>query len=252
MPTREQPKTEQQHQPSPIKKPSRTIPHLTRLLLFVRAGGRCEFDGCNKYLLRHNLTRLEGNFAQIAHIVAFSQQGPRRTQRHAPEKLNDPGNLMLLCPECHKLIDDYPERYTVKTLKEYKRRHEEPIYQLTGTKPDYQTTVVILKANIGAQAVDISEGEIQEAIAPHYPDGEEVVIDLTTIPDGEDASFWGSATRAIQQNAQRLYTPRLNAKTTHHISLFALAPIPLLTYLGSQLSNKIPVDLYQRHRDTED
>jgi cold shock CspA family protein len=87
---------------------------------------------------------------------------------------------------------------------------------------------------------------------PHYPDGEEVVIDLTTIPNGEDASFWGSATRAVQQNAQRLYTPRLNAKTTHHISLFALAPIPLRTYLGSQLSNKIPVDLYQRHRDTED
>jgi hypothetical protein len=235
-----------------VSLPSRDIPPLTRLLLAVRAGGRCEFDGCNKYLFRHSLTRLAGNFAQIAHIVAFSQQGPRRTQRHAPEKLNDPGNLMLLCPECHKLIDDHPERFTVKTLKEYKRRHEERIAQLTGTKPDYQTTVVILKANIGGHTVDISEGEIQEAIAPHYPDGDEVVIDLTTIPDGEDASFWENGERTIQQHVQRLYAPRLSAKSTHHISLFALAPIPLLTHLGSQLSNKIPVDLYQRHRDTED
>ena len=246
-------KTHREGPPRPIvSPPSREIRPLTRLLLFVRAGVRCEFDGCNKYLLRHSLTRLAGNFAQVAHIVAFSQQGPRRTQRYAPEKLNDPGNLMLLCPECHKLIDDHPERFSVKTLKEYKRRHEERIYQLTGTKPDYRTTVVILKANIGGHAVDISEGEIQEAIAPHYPDDDEAVIDLTTIPDGEDASFWENGERAIQQQVQRLYAPRINAKSTHHISLFALAPIPLLTYLGSQLSNKIPVDLYQRHRDTED
>lgn len=34
-------------------------------------------------------------------------------------------------------------------------------------------------------------------------------------------------------------------------SVFALAPIPLLAYLGSRLTSKIPVDLYQRHRDKE-
>src|SRR6266498_333275 len=230
MPSRQRPNIEGQSLPilTPL---SRAIPPLTRLVLFVRAGGCCEFDGCNKYLLRHRLTKLAGNFAQIAHIVAFSPEGPRGTRTISAEKLNDPSNLMLLCPECHKLIDDHPERYTVKTLKEYKRRHEKRISQLTKTKPDYQTTVVMLKANIGAQAVDISEGEIQEAIAPRYPDDEEVVIDLTTIPDGEDTPFWENGARAIQQQIQRLYAPRINTKSAHHISLFALAPIPLMTYL---------------------
>jgi len=155
MPSRQKAKTEAQTLPIVVL-PSRKIPELTRLVLFVRAGGRCEFDGCNKYLLRHNLTKLQGNFAQIAHIVAFSPEGPHGTRTMSPDKLNDPANLMLLCPECHKLIDDRPERYTVKTLKEYKRRHEKRISQLTDAKPDYQTTVVMLKANIGAQAVDIS------------------------------------------------------------------------------------------------
>ena len=44
----------------------------------------------------------------------------------------------------------------------------------------------------------------------------------------------------------------MDVHETRHISLFALAPIPLLVYLGSQLSNKVPVDVFQRHRDTED
>ena len=44
----------------------------------------------------------------------------------------------------------------------------------------------------------------------------------------------------------------MDVHDTRHISLFALAPIPLLIYLGGQLSNKVPVDVFQRHRDTED
>src|SRR5438094_9912673 len=49
----------------------RRIPDLTRLLLFVRAGGRCEFDGCPRYLMEHPVTLTEGNLAQVAHVVAF-------------------------------------------------------------------------------------------------------------------------------------------------------------------------------------
>lgn len=242
-------------EPSPtlpvVKPPSRAISQRSRLILYVRAGGRCEFDGCNRYLLRHTFTRTEGNFAEMAHIYAFRPEGPRGREGFPENKLNDPSNLMLLCGECHKLIDDNPKRYTVKTLKQYKSRHEDRIYRLTGTKPDYQTTVLIFKANIGAQAVDISEAEIQEAIAPRYPDDGQALIDLTSIPDGEDTPFWENAARAIKQCTDRLYAPRVGTQPPHHISLFALAPIPLLTCLGSLLSNKIPVDLFQRHRDTE-
>lgn len=238
--------------PSPVSRVlSRRISPLTRLLLFVRAGGRCEFDGHNKYLLRHSLTLTEGNFAQMAHIVAFSPQGPRGTKRRSAKDLNSVGNFMLLCPECHKLIDTLPSQYTVKTLRSFKQRHEDRIYRLTSTRPDYQTRVVILKSMIGAQAVDISPGEIQEAIAPRYPDPEPLLIDLTTIPDGDDSAFWENAKRAIAQSCARLYAARMDGPPLRHVSLFALAPIPLLVYLGSQLSSKIPVEFYQRHRDKE-
>ena len=80
----------------------------TRVLLFTRAGGRCEFASCNRYLLDHPVTHQAGNFAEMAHIVAFHPGGPRGAAELTSAERNDVANLMLLCPTCHKLIDDHP------------------------------------------------------------------------------------------------------------------------------------------------
>jgi hypothetical protein len=231
---------------------SRGIRDLTRLLLFVRAGGRCEFDGCNDYLLEHPLTLTSGNFAQMAHIVAFREEGPRGKSAVRPTYINDVGNLMLLCPQCHKLIDDHPDQYPVPVLEKYKQVHEDRICHVTGLGPDLKTTVVQLKARIAGQTVAIPVAQVTKAVAPRYPtDAKGHLIDLTAI-NAEGKAFINEACQLIRQRIERLYEPGMDVHETRHISLFALAPIPLLIYLGSQLSNKVPVDVFQRHRDTED
>ena len=237
---------------SPVVRVTRAIKPLTRLMLFVRAGGRCEFDGCNRFLLEHHLTLTEGNFSQVAHIVAFSQDGPRGDNARRPKNVNDMTNLMLLCPACHKLIDDNPEKYPVPVLEGYKRRHEERIHHLTGLGPDLKTTIVQFKTRIAGQTVTIPIMQVMKAITPRYPlDAKGYVIDLTAF-ENDGADFIATARREIEQKIARLYEPGLDLAETRHISLFALAPIPLLMFLGSRLSNKIEADLYQRHRDTED
>ena len=76
----------------------RQIKDTTKLRLFVVAGGRCEFDGCNQYLMDHHLTHDRGNFGEMAHIVAFRPEGPRGTNAARPVDINEPDNVMLLCP----------------------------------------------------------------------------------------------------------------------------------------------------------
>lgn len=236
---------------SPVTRVTRDIPAPTRIALFVRAGGRCEFDGCNRYLLEHHLTLKEGNFAQMAHIVAFSLDGPRGKNRR-PQNISDLANLMLVCHPCHKLIDDNPETYPVPVLEGYKQRHEERIHHLTGLGPDLKTTIVQLRCRIAGQTVAIPLPQIMKAITPRYPlDKKGCVIDLTAI-DNDGADFIKVAQHEINQKIERLYENGMDLAQTQHISLFAMAPIPLLMFLGSQLSNKVEVDLYQRHRDTED
>lgn len=233
--------------------PSRKIKESTKLILFVRAGGRCEFDGCNEYLLRHPLTQDEGNFGQMAHIVAFKREGPRGRTSLRPQDINNVDNLMLLCPHCHKLVDkERPQDYTRETLERYKRDHESRIFTLTATKADRKTTVVQLKSRIGGQSVAIPAADVRQAVSPRYPDDPRgFIIDLTPMRT-EDNNFLQAAASTINTEVQRLYAPGMEVETTRHISLFALAPIPLLIHLGRQLSSKVPVDPYQRHRDTED
>jgi hypothetical protein len=229
----------------------RQIKDLVRLQLFVRAGGRCEFDGCNEYLLENALTLTRGNFAQMAHIVAFSEDGPRGRSGPRPSDMNDVDNLMLLCPRDHKEIDDNPGDYTRATLEGHKAKHEERIRHVTGLGPSRKTAVLLFKALIGGQTVTIPFDQVAEATSPRYPtDRNPMTIDLTAIPDA-GAAFYETACATIKARVAALLGPEGEGTRAGHLSVFALGPIPLLVCLGRALSSKVPSDMYQRHRDTE-
>lgn len=232
---------------------SRTIPEKTRLMLAVLAGGRCEFAGCNGLLFEHHLTRRLGVFGQNAHIVAFGKAGPRASRKgRSSSKVHDISNLMLLCPPCHKQIDDDPASFPVEVLAQYKAAHEARIRLVTGLGPDMRTEIVQLKAQVAGQPVGIPAPHVYDAVAPRYPaDTQGWVIDLTEL-QCEDASFYASAERRIRHKVDQVFAAGVEVKGARHLSVFALAPIPVLILFGAVLGNKVAADVYQRHRDTEE
>ena len=239
-------------QPCPIVQLSRQPRADTRVLLFTQAGGRCEFDNCNRYLLTHHVTHQSGNFAQMAHIVAFRQAGPRGEAPLSSTERNDLSNLMLLCQQCHKLVDDNPDLYTVEALQEFKKDHEARIRMLTAAKADKQAAALVLTAVIGSSPVVIPCADMQSAIVPFYLDRREIhTIDLPSVTEARTEAYWRSNVETIRGNTQRFYAS-LGTTGVTNIAVFALAPIPLLVALGSCLSNKFPTSLFQRHRDTDD
>jgi hypothetical protein len=236
---------------SPIVSPSRTIPAKTTLFLYVQAGGRCEFDGCNKYLLEHYPTQMPGNFAEQAHIFAFNEGGPRGRRPERPKNVNDLSNLMLLCGECHHLVDVVrPADYPVEVLRRFKQDHEDRIYALTGLAKDRDTVPLVLKAQVAGRTMDISDEEMQRAVAPNYIlRRQKVEIDLTSIPDTVGDAYWDNARGTIDRKLDQLARVEPRPGRTLRVSVFAVAPIPLVAYLGSRLSDKQIVELYQRHRE---
>jgi hypothetical protein len=230
---------------------TRKVKPMVQLRLFVDAGGRCEYDGCNKYLLEHSLTLDPGNFAEMAHVVAFREDGPRGHEPR-PADINQLSNLMLLCAECHKLIDDRPDEHTRKQLESYKEAHETRIKLVTSLGPNRRTAVLEFKALIRGDAVAIPRDQIAEATAPRYPSTiKPYPLDLTGMSGPQNEPFYAAACQAIAHGLERFLGPGGEAASTGHVSAFALGPIPLLVCLGRQLSNKVPTDLFQRHRDTE-
>lgn len=233
--------------------PHRRIDDKVRMQLFARSAGRCEFSGCNEDLLQHPVTLKEGNFAEMAHIVAFKKAGPRGDEGKRPDDINSADNLMLLCQRCHKHVDDHPQEFPRARLEMFKREHEDRIAHVTAIGPERKTAVLSLTAPIGGKVVAISRNDVFNAVLPRYPASKGGIrIDLGDLAGGRETdAFYQVARDKIDRDVDRLFANEGEGERVGHVSVFGLAPIPLLVHLGSKLTNKVSADFYQRHRDTE-
>lgn len=238
---------------NPPVRAARRVPPLVTLALYASAGGCCQFRGCGDYLLEHAVTKRAGNFAEQAHIYAFSDAGPRGDEPGRPEEIHAFENLILLCAGCHKHIDDAPDDFPVELLRVFKHEHEERFRRAAKLSPDCEAVVLIVTAPIGGAKVVVPRGDVLNALAPLYPaDAQFAHIDLSDLTgEREGASFNEVACRKIDREVARLYDANGPLARVPRIALFALAPMPVLTYLGARLENKVPIHIFQRHRDTQ-
>ncbi len=172
---------------------ARGIPPMTRLFLYVQAAGRCEFDGCNEYLLEHFPTEAAGNFAEQAHIYAFNRAGARGRGRGRPDDINELSNLILLCGACHHLVDTRGDEYPVSVLRKFKRDHEDRIFELTELSKDRGTVPLVLKGRVAGRPVDVSDEQMQAAVGANYLRGGIPFTEVTPTYGGSVVSYLGSA-----------------------------------------------------------
>ncbi|MBO7231066.1 MAG: SAVED domain-containing protein [Bacteroidaceae bacterium] len=226
-----------------VKNISREIKPATERMLWGVSAGICEFNGCTNKLYSHHVTKEKVNLAEKAHIYAFSAGGKRPSLLRFSTKINDIDNLMLICERCHKLIDSEDTDYTAEQLLAMKKEHEQRIANVVTIKPDLQSEIVIFNANIANRAIKISDYAAKSAIIPeHYP-AREIPINLSpdlSLYDSED-NYWPiMATHLERQWLQ--YEQMIRDK---HISLFAVAPQPLLFKLGTLINRNYNVDVRQ-------
>lgn len=227
------------------------------LELWVRAGGRCEFRGCNTFLLQDELTTNNVKLANIAHIVARTKSGPRGDDILPIEHRNNIANLMLVCTKCHVLIDNknIVTQYPKEILQQYKNEHESRIQYITGLGIEHETVILRVIGNIRGDSVVVSNEEIRTAVLgngryPRYLGDERAIeIDLQSLPQEVNSDYWRTAIAKVDEVVKRLLSPALENNEISHLSIFALARIPILIHLGNTLGDKVVTDFYQRHRD---
>ena len=221
------------------------IPRATQDLLWLRAGGRCEFRGCNELLYEDSVTTDPINEANIAHIISWTENGPRGDKELSSKLATNIENLMLMCPDHNHLIDSRENigRYTVSVLQEMKREHERLIRELTGLKTQQPKQVIELKSMIHGQRPSITSREEVDALFPFYPKSEKIVIDVC---DHEDLEI---AKAVIKSEVEKHI---INNPINERYAAFIMAEIPLGCYLGYIIGDKIPVQTFQHFRDTED
>lgn len=225
---------------------------VTRQVIWARGAGRCYL--CSADLIGDLATgAVDANFGFIAHIVADSPTGPRGDPARSHALADDPSNLMLLCHTHHKAVDvDQVSDFLEERLLEIKRLHEARIAVQTAIRPERSTSVLRYAANVGQHRVMMPYQDVVAALLPERYPAERAAIDLamrgSALEDGEQA-FW----QAEAANLRRLFATRvrerIEAGEVHHLSVFALAPQPLLILLGSLIGDITPADVFQRYRE---
>ena len=233
--------------------PRKSIPEATRLQLWVKTAGRCEFKGCNIPVWYNGLTLSEGNFAEVAHIIGSSKDGPRGTEQ-SEELQVDFDNLMLLCQRCHKEIDNHPEKYPTELLRTWKQEHENRIEIQTSYPEDiHKSTVLLFSINIGDRTVPINIEAVRNAMFPKFPaDPKGIKIEEKDFDRMGTPEQWQIfAETKIKRRVLRYLDEGIDDIRIKHISLFGISPMPLLMYLGKCIGDTVPTDIYQSHRNIE-
>lgn len=140
----------------------------TRKILWARSGNRCAY--CFKQLVTAQ-NGVQINCGEECHIVSKRLNGPRHRNM---ECYDDYDNLILLCQEHHKMVDDFPDKYPEDKLKLLKTQHENKVNEL---KIDEQKNLLLLhRATTVRDVVRCLQGA--EQYATDYPAEQECDYDL--------------------------------------------------------------------------
>jgi len=232
------------------------IPEKVKMRLWGVAAGRCQYEGCNEPLWKDSLTQVEFNAAYIAHIVADSPDGPRGDKVLSPKLAKEISNLMLMCDKHHRLIDRQDVAgHPVERLLEMKRKHEARIELVTSMMDNMQSHVLLYGANIGCHSTHVSYERTIPAMAPlKYPSEKpaiEISLKNSSFYDHEEL-FWTMEKAQLKRQFDDLVKRRQALGDIKHLSVFALAPQPLLVELGTLITDICPADVYQLHREPSD
>ena len=230
------------------------IPQKVQSALWGVSGGRCQYRGCNHGLIGDLIAGKEdGTFGFIAHIVADAAYGPRGCPIRSPQLAKSLENLMLLCGTHHKMIDvDAVEQHPEALLLDMKREHELRTNLVTGVDHDRASHVVRFAARIGQNEALVSTRALFAAMLPHHHPADGRTIDLELVGcayrDDEPAYY-----RFQRDNLRRKYQAqvegRIEQQDIRHLSVFALAPQPLLIELGRLMGDIVPAQVMQQHRE---
>ena len=225
-------------------------------LLWGRAAGRCEFDGCNKVLHRDTYSLKPLNLADRAHIVARKKGAARGDAVKSAKLVSDIRNIILLCKDCHKRVDTHEDAFPIDLLLAMKAKHEARIELQTGFAESNKSHMVTYAVNVGdlRNPIDCQFAAMsmnRNGKIPAEPHPIDLSLSGSVVIDSQ-SDYWNIEERNLETKfRQKLFDRISDTGDIKHSSVFAIAPVPLLIKLGALLTDKSPVDVYQKHREPD-
>lgn len=104
-----------------MSKDRKKISEADRRFIIGRSGGRC--NKCRREVFVENEFGERARLGDDAHIIAFSDIGPRGISPEADLDRASAQNLILLCKICHSEVDQKPIEYPAERLIQIREGH---------------------------------------------------------------------------------------------------------------------------------
>lgn len=101
--------------------------------LYMDSGGFCQRPTCARKLYE-DVGSKSVHFAEMAHIFAATDGGPRTDTKLSENARGAYENLILLCANCHTLIDKAPEDFPDDQISKWKVEHVSRLNGLFGVR----------------------------------------------------------------------------------------------------------------------
>lgn len=227
----------------------------TKQILFALSAGYCQYEGCGKRIIYDRVRWRPLNVGQAAHNVAASPSGPRGDEVRSEELADDPENILLLCYDCHRRIDADVDAHPEHRLRAMKQAQEQRVELACGIPPDKSSHVLVFGSSVGTHPAVLDRTTTDPALLSRgrYPASKDA-LEIQTRGDlktERSPQFWTTERANLEEHYASVVRPRLAQQGDPHVSVFAFAAQPLLVLLGTLLSDKFRVDVFQRHREPE-
>lgn len=228
-----------------------SIPEKVKLVLIGKSGGKCEFRGCNKIILEEALTRKSGIYSNFAHIIADRENGPRGDKNLSSKLGQEENNIMVMCFEHHKFIDENANEYTVEILNEMKKEHENYIKEIMKIPKNNSVVAIKYSSSISDRIPIIPDNNIKNSIIKNnmYCSGEIIDLSGNTYDEKNSGSFFKMEACNLKACFLQNIKPVQKRCGNIKMYLYAIAPQPLLIYLGTLFSDISNVEVQQLQRE---
>lgn len=223
-------------------------------LVWIRAAGHCEMCGVD---LTHDY-RVGQPMKQgdVAHIMPASPQGPGADAGHgaveAQALTNDPENLILLCPNCHRRVDWAPDRYPRDDLGGLHQAALERIRVAAKTPDSRKALPIIFLSQHHATVNSIRPHDLLSAMSAEGLSaiGQPIIEKLPApASGGRDSAYWDLVDDRIKHHL----SANLGRASSFYgdipaLAVAGLADIPALMMFGQAIGDRCTRYLFSPSR----
>jgi hypothetical protein len=104
----------------------------TQRRLFSSSAGYCQNPGCANMLFQ-DVAGESFHIAEMAHVFAANDRGPRPNEELSKEARGAYENLIVLCANCHTMVDKSEKAFPHEVMMGWKREHANKLLRVFGT-----------------------------------------------------------------------------------------------------------------------